>query len=311
MNLLCSLAVKGHGSILEALDSYTKEEMMKDDNKYDAGKFGYQDAKKVCIIIIIIVFFFFFMLCYNICTLCVLIFQVTRFLSLPPVLHIQLLRMEFDLENGRMGKIHDYCSFPVLLDMNKYMMDLTDEQREIIRRNKESAKKTTASSSSPPSEPSTSTDGLNKNLQQEQEAGINPPSDDSNCVLDTKISDVPKELLEKFRFLIPEGRNENKQEMIGKKEEDDDYIIANVEENRNEKKTLRKIDYRYTLHSVLVHRGSFQGGYEKRKTLFLLSVFLFLFIYLFILLYFIPPNFIFALFCNRVKSLLRLHLTKM
>jgi hypothetical protein len=40
--------VKGHSSIYEALDSYTKEEIMKDDNKYDAGTHGYQEAIKAC-----------------------------------------------------------------------------------------------------------------------------------------------------------------------------------------------------------------------------------------------------------------------
>lgn len=81
--------VKGCATILESLDEYVKEETLDGDNQYHSDKYGKQDAKRG-----------------------------VRFKSLPPVLHLHLLRFEFDYATEQMAKINSRFEFPDMLDLD-------------------------------------------------------------------------------------------------------------------------------------------------------------------------------------------------
>ncbi|KAG8470588.1 hypothetical protein KFE25_009009 [Diacronema lutheri] len=83
------LPVKGCRTILQSLDEYVKEETLDGDNQYHSDTYGKQDAKRG-----------------------------VRFKSLPPVLHLHLLRFEFDYATEQMAKINSRFEFPELLDLD-------------------------------------------------------------------------------------------------------------------------------------------------------------------------------------------------
>eukprot|EP00002_Diphylleia_rotans_P005918 TRINITY_DN1515_c0_g1_i1.p1 TRINITY_DN1515_c0_g1~~TRINITY_DN1515_c0_g1_i1.p1 ORF type:complete len:1071 (-),score=238.11 TRINITY_DN1515_c0_g1_i1:366-3578(-) len=87
-----SLNVKGCKDIYESFEKYVEEEMLEGDNKYHAEGHGLQDAKKG-----------------------------VRFTKLPPVLHLQLKRFEYDPYRDAMVKVHDKFAFYQDLDLNKFV----------------------------------------------------------------------------------------------------------------------------------------------------------------------------------------------
>ncbi|KJE95662.1 ubiquitin carboxyl-terminal hydrolase 5 [Capsaspora owczarzaki ATCC 30864] len=86
------LNVKGMKDVYASFEDYVQVETLDGDNKYAAEGHGLQDAKK----------------------------GVT-FISLPPVLHLQLKRFEYDFRKDAMVKINDQFEFPEKLDLEKYL----------------------------------------------------------------------------------------------------------------------------------------------------------------------------------------------
>lgn len=86
------LNVKGLTGIQQSFENYVALEMLDDDNKYDAGEFGLQNAEKGVI-----------------------------FESFPPVLHVQLKRYEYDFNYDQMVKINDRYEFTQSIDLKPYL----------------------------------------------------------------------------------------------------------------------------------------------------------------------------------------------
>ena len=87
-----SVDVQGCHDLYRSLDKYTETEMLDGDNMYDAGSHGKQPAEKGC-----------------------------KFLTLPPVLHIQLKRWVYDPRLDRSVKLNDKFEFPMTLDLERYL----------------------------------------------------------------------------------------------------------------------------------------------------------------------------------------------
>lgn len=96
-----SLDVRGFKTIEESLAAYTAVEKLDGDNKYMAEGFGLQCAEKT-----------------------------TKFLKLPPVLHVQLKRWDFDLNTLEQRKVNDKFEFSDKLDFTPYL-DKTAPKDEI------------------------------------------------------------------------------------------------------------------------------------------------------------------------------------
>ncbi|VDM43307.1 unnamed protein product, partial [Toxocara canis] len=88
------LNIKGKANVMESFDDYTATETLDGDNKYDAGEFGLQPAEKG-----------------------------VKFISFPPVLHLQLMRFQYDAQQDANVKINDRFEFPALLNLNKFVED--------------------------------------------------------------------------------------------------------------------------------------------------------------------------------------------
>ncbi|XP_066936124.1 ubiquitin carboxyl-terminal hydrolase 7-like [Clytia hemisphaerica] len=86
------LNVKGKTDVIDSFDEYIKAETLDGDNKYDAGEHGLQDAKKGVI-----------------------------FRRFPPVLHLHLLRFQYDPQTDTNYKINDKYAFPEQLDLSQYL----------------------------------------------------------------------------------------------------------------------------------------------------------------------------------------------
>ncbi|KFD50779.1 hypothetical protein M513_08320 [Trichuris suis] len=86
------LNVKGKKNILDSFREYIAEETLEGDNKYDAGHYGLQDAVKG-----------------------------VKFLKFPPVLHLQLMRVQYDPLNDQNLKINDRFEFPEKLDLDEFL----------------------------------------------------------------------------------------------------------------------------------------------------------------------------------------------
>uniref|UniRef100_F1KR00 Ubiquitin carboxyl-terminal hydrolase 7 n=1 Tax=Ascaris suum TaxID=6253 RepID=F1KR00_ASCSU len=95
------LNIKGKANVMESFDDYTATETLDGDNKYDAGEFGLQPAEKG-----------------------------VKFISFPPVLHLQLMRFQYDAQQDANVKINDRFEFPALLNLNKFVED--GDQKEPI-----------------------------------------------------------------------------------------------------------------------------------------------------------------------------------
>ncbi|KAK2943422.1 putative Ubiquitin carboxyl-terminal hydrolase 15 [Blattamonas nauphoetae] len=99
-----NLPVRGCATLEDSLRKYTEDELLDGDNQYSAEKFGYQDA-----------------------------IRSTKFLELPPVLHLQLNRWEYDMNTGRMAKLNDRFEFPEQLDMSPFLINLDEQQRRKLK----------------------------------------------------------------------------------------------------------------------------------------------------------------------------------
>ncbi|KAK1932068.1 Ubiquitin carboxyl-terminal hydrolase 21 [Phytophthora citrophthora] len=86
------LDVKGCRDLMQSFRKYVEVEMLDGDNQYEAEGHGKQDAKKGI-----------------------------KFLTLPPVLNIQLKRFEYDAMRDGMVKIHDRFEFPKTLVLDEFM----------------------------------------------------------------------------------------------------------------------------------------------------------------------------------------------
>lgn len=87
------LDVKGCEDIYDSFRKYTANEMLDGENQYDAGSvYGKQDAQKGVI-----------------------------FTKFPPVLTIHLKRFDFDMITMGFRKIHDYFSFPEILELDPFL----------------------------------------------------------------------------------------------------------------------------------------------------------------------------------------------
>ena len=87
-----SVDVQGCHDLQQSLDKYTETELLDGDNMYDAEGHGKQPAEKGC-----------------------------KFLTLPPVLHIQLKRWVYDPRLDRSVKLNDKFVFPMTLDLERYL----------------------------------------------------------------------------------------------------------------------------------------------------------------------------------------------
>ncbi|XP_077980640.1 ubiquitin carboxyl-terminal hydrolase 7-like [Glandiceps talaboti] len=86
------LNVKGKKNIYESFKDYVAPETMDGDNKYDAGDYGLQEAEK----------------------------GVT-FSSFPPVLHLQLMRFQYDPATDANIKINDRFEFPEKINLEEFL----------------------------------------------------------------------------------------------------------------------------------------------------------------------------------------------
>ena len=84
------LVVKGCKDLYSSFDEYIASEVLDGDNKYDAEKYGHQDAVKF-----------------------------TKLEATPPVLFLHLRRFEFDLHTLQQVKINDRFEFPSALDLDR------------------------------------------------------------------------------------------------------------------------------------------------------------------------------------------------
>lgn len=93
-----SLSVKEKSSLEESLQFFIEDEFLIEDQKYNLEGHGYVNA-----------------------------FRGTRFLELPPVLHIHLKRFDYDQYFGQ-KKMQNRFEFPFELDMEPYISDKTNEE---------------------------------------------------------------------------------------------------------------------------------------------------------------------------------------
>ena len=95
--------VKNMKNLTESFESYTEIELMNGENQYAAQDFGLQDAEKGVI-----------------------------FEYLPPVLHLQLKRFEYDFNYDQLIKINDRYEFPETIDLSKFLDDGSKQDRPVV-----------------------------------------------------------------------------------------------------------------------------------------------------------------------------------
>lgn len=78
--------------VIESFRDYTEPETLEGDNLYDAGELGMQKAEKG-----------------------------VKFASFPPVLHLQLMRFQYDPHQDANVKINDRFEFPEVLQLNEFI----------------------------------------------------------------------------------------------------------------------------------------------------------------------------------------------
>jgi ubiquitin carboxyl-terminal hydrolase 7 len=98
-----ALNIKGPNTMDESFQEYCQSEVLEGENKYQAEGFGYQDAKKGVL-----------------------------FQALPSVLHLQLMRFEFDFQRESPVKTNDYMEFPETWDASPYLSDDADRSEPYI-----------------------------------------------------------------------------------------------------------------------------------------------------------------------------------
>ncbi|KAL3121385.1 hypothetical protein niasHT_004969 [Heterodera trifolii] len=95
------LNVKGKSNVLESFRDYIQLEILDGENKYDAGDFGLQPAEKGL-----------------------------KFLSFPPVLHLQLMRFQYDPMMDSNVKINDRFEFSEIMDLNEFAESEGDDEAQ-------------------------------------------------------------------------------------------------------------------------------------------------------------------------------------
>ncbi|CAI2729833.1 unnamed protein product [Schistosoma spindalis] len=88
------LKVNGNRSVYDAFNEYIAKETLSQDNKYDAGAYGLQEAEKGVIF--------------------------TRF---PPVLYLQLMRFQYDFVADTNIKLNDRFEFPPILKLDQFLAE--------------------------------------------------------------------------------------------------------------------------------------------------------------------------------------------
>ena len=86
------LNIKGKKNVAESFDDYVSTEILDDENKYDAGEYGLQKAEKGVI-----------------------------FASFPPILHLHLLRFQYDPMTNNSVKFNDRFEFTEKINLDKYL----------------------------------------------------------------------------------------------------------------------------------------------------------------------------------------------
>ncbi|VDK46939.1 unnamed protein product [Cylicostephanus goldi] len=86
------LNIKGKSNIMQSFHEYVQVERLDGENKYDAGDYGMQPAEKG-----------------------------VKFVSFPPVLHLQLMRFQYDANLDANVKINDKFAFPDKLCLNEFV----------------------------------------------------------------------------------------------------------------------------------------------------------------------------------------------
>ncbi|KAF9649101.1 cysteine proteinase [Thelephora ganbajun] len=94
------LNVKGIKTLYESFQDYVAVETLDGENKYQTDEFGLQDARK----------------------------RIT-FQSLPPVLHLQLKRYEYDMQRKATVKINDRFEFPFEIDLDEFLDETVDRSK--------------------------------------------------------------------------------------------------------------------------------------------------------------------------------------
>ena len=98
------LNVRGNKTLQESFMDYIQVETLEGDNKYDAGEpYKLQDARKGII-----------------------------FESFPPVLHLQLIRFEYDINRNAMMKVNDRHEFPEEIDLSPYLSSDADRSESWV-----------------------------------------------------------------------------------------------------------------------------------------------------------------------------------
>ena len=96
------LQVKGNKNVVESFRTYVKPDTLDGDNKFDAGDFGMQEAEKGII-----------------------------FKTFPPVLHLQLLRFQYDPAVDMYVKTNDRYEFPESLVLDEFLEE-PDENESAV-----------------------------------------------------------------------------------------------------------------------------------------------------------------------------------
>lgn len=86
------LNIKGKKNVVESFEDYVSPEILDDENKYDAGQYGLQKAEKGVI-----------------------------FASFPPILHLHLLRFQYDPMTNNSVKFNDRFEFTEKINLDKYL----------------------------------------------------------------------------------------------------------------------------------------------------------------------------------------------
>ncbi|ETN68980.1 MATH domain protein [Necator americanus] len=86
------LNIKGKNNIMQSFREYVQVERLDGENKYDAGDYGMQPAEKG-----------------------------VKFVTFPPVLHLQLMRFQYDATLDANVKINDKFAFPDKLCLNEFV----------------------------------------------------------------------------------------------------------------------------------------------------------------------------------------------
>uniref|UniRef100_A0A671PP48 Ubiquitin carboxyl-terminal hydrolase 7 n=1 Tax=Sinocyclocheilus anshuiensis TaxID=1608454 RepID=A0A671PP48_9TELE len=99
------LSIKGKKNIFESFKDYVAVEQLDGDNKYDAGEHGLQEAEKG-----------------------------VKFLTFPPILHLQLMRFMYDPQTDQNIKINDRFEFPEQLPLDDFLQkpDVKDPANYIL-----------------------------------------------------------------------------------------------------------------------------------------------------------------------------------